>query len=140
MYIDDIDQAVDAVRQNSRILPNVADDIQRDVVERIIPDAPVVPNIHMTVWNAIGERGDNLNMCHWHSECGTTHCRAGWVVTLAVAEAGVVAVDIEVQYGTALAAAAIYFASDPAMQTVPDFYANFCSAYHDIQYCAMSCG
>jgi len=46
-------------------------------------------------------------MSTWH--CGTTHCRAGWVVTLA-GEAGK---ELEAATSTAFAAMKIYRVSDP---------------------------
>ena len=46
-------------------------------------------------------------MSTWHHACGTTHCRGGWVVTLA-GEAGK---SLEEFYGTLLAAMLIYRAS-----------------------------
>jgi hypothetical protein len=55
-------------------------------------------------------------MTQWH--CGTTHCRAGWVVTLA-GEGGKA---LEWAMGTPAAAAIIYMASDPDLERIPNFY------------------
>jgi hypothetical protein len=55
------------------------------------------------VYEAATETPTALNMSHWHS-CGTTHCRAGWVIHLA-AEAGYA---LERFYGSTLAAQLIY--------------------------------
>jgi hypothetical protein len=48
-----------------------------------------------------------LDMDHWHSVCGTTHCRAGHVV----AEAGEAGFALERFFDTPLAAMMIYRAS-----------------------------
>jgi len=53
-------------------------------------------------------------MSDWHT-CEKTHCRGGWVVTLA-GEAGK---ELEKFYGTALAAMFIYDASDPNYRINP---------------------
>lgn len=134
--IDNIDQAVEVVRQDGDALPQVANEIQRAVVKRIIPDAPVVPDIHQAVAYEIGPRGQYLDMSEWHAPCGTRHCRAGWVVALAgaVGDAeGKAAIALEAEHGTALAAAAIYFASDPALEAVPDFYSSDNMAWRQIR-------
>jgi hypothetical protein len=46
-------------------------------------------------------------MAVWHHACGTTHCRGGWVVTLAGKEGKA----LEEFHGTLLAAQLIYGAS-----------------------------
>lgn len=46
---------------------------------------PVIPEIHKAVYDAASKPGA-LCMTNWHT-CQTTHCRAGWVTTLA-GEAG----------------------------------------------------
>ena len=53
-----------------------------------------------------------MNM--WHT-CETTHCRGGWVVTLAGKEGK----KLEVFYGTLLAAQLIYDASDTSRKFNP---------------------
>ena len=68
----------------------------------------------------------------WHHPCGTKHCRAGWVVTLA----GEDGAKLEDKIGTAAAAAAIYMASDPEIKKIPDFYASNEEALEDILACA----
>ena len=74
-----------------------------------------IPNIHQEVYAAASAPGA-LNMGQWH--CGTAHCRAGWVVTLA-GEGGKA---LEYAFGTPAAAALIYMASDPELGRIPDFY------------------
>lgn len=82
-------------------------------------DVPVLPNIHQAVYKA-ASAPDALDMSSWHSSCGTTHCRAGWVVTL-TGEAGR---KLENILGTSVAAALIYAKSDPSLGRVPDFYTS----------------
>ena len=86
-----------------------------------------IPNIHKTVYDAASQPGC-LNMSEWHS-CGTTHCRAGWVISLA-GEGGRA---LEWAMGTPTAAAIIYMASDPTLEKIPDFYANNETALADMK-------
>ena len=82
--------------------------------------APVLQNIHQTVYGAACQPGA-LDMGAWH--CDTSHCRAGWVVTLAGEEGKA----LEDKIGTPAAAMAIYMASDPdrwKTERLPDFYAG----------------
>ncbi len=76
-----------------------------------------IPDIHKAIFEAASAPGA-LDMVQWH--CGTTHCRAGWVVTLA-GEGGKA---LEWAMGTPAAAAMIYLASDPKLEKMPDFYAS----------------
>jgi len=70
------------------------------------PKVPIIKNIHQKVYAAASKPGA-LNMDFWH-KCKTTHCRAGWVVTLA----GKAGKALEDHYGMAdEAAIAIYKAS-----------------------------
>jgi hypothetical protein len=57
---------------------------------------------------------NSLNMSDWHT-CKTTHCRGGWVVTLAGKEGAA----LEKFYGTLLAAQLIYDASDTTRKFNP---------------------
>ena len=59
-------------------------------------------NLHEKVYEAASQP-QALNMSNWHT-CETTHCRAGWVVTLA----GKKGKQLENFYGTLLAASMIY--------------------------------
>jgi len=82
--------------------------------------APVIEDIHAKVYAAASQPGA-LDMGRWH--CGTSHCRAGWVVTLAGKEG----LDLEAKIGTPAAAMAIYMASDPERwktERLPDFYCD----------------
>ena len=67
-------------------------------------------------------------MATWHT-CDTTHCRAGWVVTLA-GEAGR---ELEKYWTTNHAAWLIYRASDPEIQGRPDFFCNNATALADMK-------
>jgi hypothetical protein len=63
---------------------------------------PRIDRIHEKVYAAVSQP-DALNMGDWHT-CETTHCRAGWVVTLA----GDAGKELEARFGTELAAMLIY--------------------------------
>jgi hypothetical protein len=90
--------------------------------------APVIEDIHAKVYAAASQPGA-LNMSKWH--CGTSHCRAGWVVTLA-GEAGA---SLEAKIGTPAAAMAIYMVSDPERwktERLPNFYCGNTEALADM--------
>ncbi|MFM9829703.1 MAG: pentapeptide repeat-containing protein [Sphingomonas sp.] len=91
---------------------------------------PKIENIHQKVFAAASAEGA-LNMDGWHANgyCGTTHCRAGWVVVLA-GEGGRV---LEGVMGTGTAAALIYKASDPKFGKVPDWMASNEAALADMK-------
>jgi hypothetical protein len=67
------------------------------------PAIPKIENIHKMVYEAATAKPTSLRMETWHT-CGTSHCRAGWVVHLA-GEAGYA---LERFFNTALAAQMIY--------------------------------
>nr|DAH75521.1 MAG TPA: hypothetical protein [Caudoviricetes sp.] len=66
------------------------------------PSVPVIKGIHTEVYKSASQP-EALNMGTWHT-CGTTHCRAGWVVTLAGEEGK----KLESFFNTELAAMLIY--------------------------------
>jgi len=72
-----------------------------------------------------------LYMGAWH-KCETTHCRAGWVVTLA-GEAGR---KLESETSTLFAATQIYKASSPIRVFPPRFFESNAQAMADMQRCA----
>lgn len=72
---------------------------------KVVSPVPVIEKIHEKIFAACSAHGA-LNMNHWHS-CDTTHCRAGWVVTLAGAEGKA----LEERTSTLFAAQQIYHAS-----------------------------
>ncbi|HUV48039.1 MAG TPA: pentapeptide repeat-containing protein, partial [Actinomycetes bacterium] len=78
-------------------------------------DTPIVVGLDAAVLAAA--EGGKLDMSDWHHDCGTTHCIAGWAITLA-GDAGAV---LEHAIGPSAAAALIYHASTGS---VPDFYAG----------------
>ena len=87
-----------------------------------------IEGIHAAVYKAASQPGA-LAMETWHHACGTAHCRAGWVVTLA-GEGGKA---LEWAMGTAAAAALIYQASDPDLERVPNFYTDNATALEDMR-------
>jgi hypothetical protein len=90
-----------------------------------------IENIHQRVY-AAASVPDALDMGVWHANgdfCGTTHCRAGWVVHLA----GDAGRALEWAMGTSAAAAMIYMASDPTLEKVPDFYCSNEAALEDMK-------
>jgi hypothetical protein len=93
---------------------------------------PTVENIHQKVLEAVSQVGA-FDMSSWHGSCGTTHCRAGWVVTLA----GDAGKALEKFHDTPLAASLIYHASSPNVPVaMPRFYEDNETAMADIKRCA----
>jgi hypothetical protein len=74
---------------------------------------PAVANIHGKLLEAVSQPRA-LDMSTWHT-CETTHCRAGWIVTLA----GEPGRKLEEFHNTLLAAMLIYDASDPGFKINP---------------------
>ena len=93
-------------------------------------EIPIIPQIDAAILAAIGEKPNTLRMNTWHT-CHTTHCRAGWAITLA-GEAGAA---LEAAVGPAAAGALIYAVSRPDMP-VPNFYTTNKKAFADIAACA----
>jgi hypothetical protein len=92
------------------------------------PPVPKIENIHALVL-AAASAPNALAMERWHT-CGTTHCRAGWVVHLA-GEAGYA---LERFHNTALAAQLIYRESNPAIPVSPPrFYETNDQALADMR-------
>jgi len=89
--------------------------------------APIITNIHQRVYEAASQP-DALDMRAWH-KCGTTHCRAGWVVVLAGDEGKA----LEDSIGPAAAASLIYLASDPTLEKFPSFYCSNDEALEDMK-------
>jgi hypothetical protein len=75
-----------------------------------------IENIHSKIFAAVSAP-NALDMSKWHT-CGTTHCRAGWVIILA-GEAGA---KLEAFHNTELAAALIYRESSPHKVSAARFY------------------
>jgi hypothetical protein len=89
------------------------------------PPTPIIENIHQTVY-AAASAPKALDMGRWH--CGTTHCRAGWVVTLA----GDAGKKLEEVTSTLHAAMLIYRASDPTWR-MSNFFDNNDNALADMK-------
>lgn len=87
-----------------------------------------IKNVHQKIYEAASRPGA-LDMKDWHHYCGTAHCRAGWVVTLAGDEGRA----LEWAYSTPEAAALIYLASDPEIGRMPDFYCDNATALADMK-------
>ena len=94
-----------------------------------VKSCPVtIADIHKSVY-AAASAPQALDMSNWHNVCGTTHCRAGWVVELA----GDAGRALELALGTPAAAALIYMASDPKLERIPDFYCGNSEALADMK-------
>ena len=83
--------------------------------QKISEQIPVIFDIHKKLFDAVS-KPNALDMSSWHGDhdvneageyCGTTHCRAGWVVALA----GKAGRDLEQKTSTLFAAQQIYKAS-----------------------------
>jgi hypothetical protein len=70
-------------------------------------------------------------MSTWHT-CETTHCRAGWVVTLA----GEKGKELEQKTSTLFAAMMIYKASSDIRVSPTRFFESNVKAMEDIKRCA----
>jgi len=93
---------------------------------------PVIENIHQRVLEAVTAEESSLDMSQWHT-CDTTHCRAGWVVTLAGEEGR----ELERQTDTGFAAVQIYKKSSPEIFVgFNQFYVDNEEGMADIKRCA----
>ncbi len=93
-------------------------------------EIPQIPHIDAAILAEIDAVGGSLDMRDWHT-CRTTHCRAGWAITLG-GEAGR---RLEKALGPSAAGALIYAVSRPD-ERVPDFHSGDDAAMADIQRCA----
>ncbi len=92
------------------------------------PEVPVVDRLDARILAAI-DAGGSLRMADWHT-CKTTHCRAGWAITIA----GPAGKRLEDEHGPARAGSMIYRASTGK---VPWFYdPSNERALEDIRRCA----
>jgi hypothetical protein len=89
------------------------------------PDVSAIPDLDAQILDAIEVGGGALDMSTWHT-CETTHCRAGWAITLA----GKPGAELERRYGPQRAGAMIYRASTGR---VPHFFATDDRALADIR-------
>lgn len=90
-----------------------------------LSDVPKIEDLDAKIVAAI-ECGGKLDMNHWHT-CKTTHCRAGWAITLA----GEDGIALEKKFGSAAAGALIYAKSTPDAK-IPNFYASTKEAMEDL--------
>jgi hypothetical protein len=90
---------------------------------------PFVEKIHQRVYEAIIENPKSFNMGSWHGQnsCGTTHCRAGWVIELA----GEQGYALQKQTSPTFAALQIYKASCPELPVSP-------YRFHESQFIALA--
>src|SRR5437762_2885911 len=100
--------------------------VLRGAVLRGADNVPAIEALDTKILAAI-EAGGKLDMGDWH-RCKTTHCRAGWAITLA-GEAGA---KLEADFGSAAAGALIYAKSYPD-QKIANFYTDNDSALADIR-------
>ncbi len=110
---------------------NLKDEKKSKEVSGGLMVVPVIEGIHTKILEAVSRPENNLDMSSWHT-CDTTHCRAGWVVTLAGQEGK----RLEDLTSTAFAAMQIYKASSPIRVFTPEFYKNDKEAMADIIRCA----
>ncbi len=94
--------------------------------ENATPEIPRIENIDQAVY-AAASAPNALEMSRWHT-CGTTHCRAGWVVHLA-GEAGYA---LERHFNTELAAMLIYRESGSPISPMR-FYDSNADALEDMR-------
>lgn len=94
---------------------------------KLAPHIPVILDLDAKILALVEADDTALDMSDWHT-CETTHCRAGWAITLA-GEAGK---RLEDQFGPAAAGALIYAASCPDLP-IPDFYTSNEAAIADMR-------
>jgi hypothetical protein len=92
------------------------------------PTVPVVEALDAKMLAVIESGQGHLDMSSWH-KCQTTHCRAGWAITLA----GDAGKALEAERGPQRAGAMIYRASTGR---IPHFFATQERAMEDIRACA----
>jgi uncharacterized protein YjbI with pentapeptide repeats len=92
------------------------------------PDVPVIPDLDARILGILESGKGQLRMSAWHT-CETTHCRAGWAITLA----GKAGKKLEEKYDSHRAGRMIYQASTGR---VPHFFASDSRALEDIRQCA----
>ena len=117
--------------------PSEADLSEADLSEADLSEAEKsvlkIENIDAKILASI-KGGGTLDMSVWHT-CKTTHCRAGWAITLA----GAAGRKLERAYGSNVAGAIIYAKSRPCM-SIPDFFATNEDALADIRESAADTG
>lgn len=94
----------------------------------------MIENLHTKILAAVTADPQLFGMRFWHRKtaCGTSHCRAGWVVELAGEEGK----KLEAETSTSFAAMQIYAASSPIKVSPARFYDENAEALADIRRCA----
>ena len=92
------------------------------------PSAPVIDNLDAKIAQIVDGGSGTLEMTQWHA-CATTHCRAGWAITLA----GEPGHALEQTYGPHRAGVILYAVSTGR---IPSFYTSNDKAMADIRRCA----
>ncbi len=92
------------------------------------PDVPVLSRLDKQIMDVVDNGTGVLKMNQWHA-CSTTHCRAGWAITLA----GDQGKKLEEKYGSARAGAILYAVSTGR---IPSFFTSDARALADIRRCA----
>ena len=92
------------------------------------PGVPVIDNLDAKIAQIVDGGSGTLEMNQWHA-CATTHCRAGWAITLA-GESGKA---LEQTYGPHRAGVILYAVSTGR---IPSFYTSNDNAIADIRRCA----
>jgi len=92
-----------------------------------LPYVPLIPDLDAEILKRVESCPTALDMRQWHT-CETTHCRAGWAITLA-GESGKV---LESIYGPSVAGALLYARAYPDLP-VPNFVDSNEAALEDIR-------
>ena len=90
------------------------------IPQSMIGEIPRLERPYSRLWEATKGCAVNFDMDHWHNACRTTHCAAGWIVTLA----GAAGAALELRCGTPAAARLILLKSCPADWPLPNFFAS----------------
>lgn len=100
-----------------------------------LPPVPRIEHLDAKIVERLGIEGDwALDMTSWHDNCGTTHCRGGWAIVIAMEEYPALALDrAERTLGSSVLAALLYHA---ATGRVPDFHATEHEAMEDMREAA----
>ena len=112
--------------QVAALLPEQIAALRPEQVAALLPLLGDVPRLErpysqvLEATNGCTASFDMLNWHNWHNACRTTHCAAGWIVTLA----GAAGAALELRCGTPAAARLILLKSCPADWPLPNFYAS----------------
>ena len=93
----------------------------------ICPEVPYVKNLDQKILERLELGKGELDMGVWHG-CETTHCRAGWAITLA----GSKGLALEKMFGSGTAGALLYAKAYPDLP-IPNFFASNEVAMEDMR-------